>query len=160
MTKNEIIEELAKNKVVEEIAINTSKGSYPDLDDFINDIYLELLEKPEDKIQQLYQKNQIKFFISRMITNNLFSANSRYYYKYQLWNNKRTELKEFKTDDIIKLKKIIFYKLTEAERRIIILYAQEESLRKLGALLGISTASAWIEVNKIRKKIKGYYYGE
>ena len=98
-TKNEIIEELAKNKVVEEIAINTSKGSYPDLDDFINDIYLELLEKPEDKIQQLYQKNQIKFFISRMITNNLFSANSRYYYKYQLWNNKRTELKEFKTDD-------------------------------------------------------------
>ena len=64
------------------------------------------------------------------------------------------------TDDIIKLKKIIFNKLSEAERRIIILYAQEESLRKLGALLGISTASAWIEVNRIRKKIKGYYYGE
>ena len=98
-TKYEIIEELAKNKVVEEIVNNTAKGSYPDTDDFINDIYLELLEKPEDKIQQLYEKKQIKFFISRMITNNLFSANSRYYYKYQIWNNKRTELKEFKTTD-------------------------------------------------------------
>lgn len=99
MTKYEIIEELAKNKVVEEIANNTAKNSFPNIEDFVNDIYLELLEKPEDKIQQLYEKKQIKFFISRMVTNNLFSANSRYYYKYQMWNNKRTELKEFKTTE-------------------------------------------------------------
>ena len=62
MTKNEIIEELAKNKVVEEIAINTSKGSYPDLDDFINDIYLELSEKPN---QVLHIKNDYQQPIQR-----------------------------------------------------------------------------------------------
>lgn len=89
-TQTQIIEEIAKNKIVETIIDNVSKGTFPDTDDLSQDIYVELLSKPEEKIQQLYENNQLNYFIATMVKNNLFSVNSRYYYNYQKWNNNRT----------------------------------------------------------------------
>lgn len=57
-------------------------------------------------------------------------------------------------DKVRKVKNIVFHKLTEADRRIILLYADLQSLRKLGKMLGISTASACITVQRIRKEIQ------
>lgn len=96
MTKADIIAELAKNKVVETIISNIGKGTFKDTEDLTNDIYLELLEKPEDTIKGMYEKNQLNFFITRMVKNNLYSVNSRYYYNYGRWNNNRST---FKTEE-------------------------------------------------------------
>jgi len=54
------------------------------------------------------------------------------------------------------LKQIIYDKLDEVDKRIILLYAELGSLRKLGLELGISTSSAWIKINEIRNKINKY----
>lgn len=57
-------------------------------------------------------------------------------------------------DELINnLKHIIYLKLNEVDKRIILMYAELKSLRKLGMELGISVSSAWIKVNEIREKI-------
>lgn len=71
-------------------------------------------------------------------------------------------LEEYKPDNslfteedekINKLKNII-YSLTEPEKRIILLYAELGTFRKLGKELGVSTSSAYLKVLDIRNKIK------
>ena len=51
------------------------------------------------------------------------------------------------------IKNIIYTKLDEVDRRIIILYAELGSLRKLGKELGISASSAYLKIKDIKKKI-------
>ena len=52
------------------------------------------------------------------------------------------------------LKYIIFNKLDEVDRRVILLYAELQSLRKLGKILGVSASSAYIKIRQIKDKIK------
>ena len=51
------------------------------------------------------------------------------------------------------IKNVIYTKLDEVDRRIIILYAELGSLRKLGKELGISASSAYLKIKDIKKKI-------
>lgn len=53
------------------------------------------------------------------------------------------------------LKEVIFSDLTEIERRIILLYAELGSQRRLGRLMGLSAAT----INKIIREIKEKIYG-
>lgn len=92
MNKHHIIEELSRNKKVEELISNITKAPpTDDEEDLAQDIYLALLEKDNELIEQLYRDNQLIFFITRMLLNNLRSVTSPYYYKYQRYTlNKNT----------------------------------------------------------------------
>ena len=81
MTKNEVVEIIAKERLVEQIVSNIAKSADCDdtLKDLSQEIYLDLLSKDEQKIVKLYEDNQIRFFVVRMVANNLFSKNSPYY---------------------------------------------------------------------------------
>ena len=83
MDKQEIIQEISKNKVVEEIVYNIGSKGDEDLKDLIQDIYINLLEKEDNLIETLYNTNQLKYFIIRMVVNNIHSKNSPYYTKYK-----------------------------------------------------------------------------
>ena len=83
MDKYKIIDEISKNKIVEEIVYNIGNKGDEDLKDLIQDIYINLLEKEDDLIETLYNTNQLKFFIIRMVVNNIHSKNSPYYTKYK-----------------------------------------------------------------------------
>lgn len=66
--------------MVETAIANIAKTNSDDtLKDLSQEIYLDLLSKDEEKIVNLYETNQLRFFIVRMIMNNLFSKNSPYY---------------------------------------------------------------------------------
>ena len=71
---------------IEEIVNNIAQTD-PDKDDLIQDIALIILEKPSDFILELYNKKQLKYYITRVIRNNLFSKTSPYYYKYKKYRN-------------------------------------------------------------------------
>lgn len=92
MNKHHIIEELSQNKKVEELISNITKAPpTDDEEDLAQDIYLALLEKDDELIEQLHRDNQLIFFITRMLLNNLRSVTSPYYYKYQRYTlNKNT----------------------------------------------------------------------
>lgn len=85
MSDYDVVNDIAKKKMVETIISNVGKGTFPCTDDLAQDIYLELLNKVDKKptyLVQLTQKKQLNFYITRMVMNNLFSKNSRYYYNY------------------------------------------------------------------------------
>ena len=83
MDKYKIIDEISKDKVVEEIVYNIGSKDDEDLKDLIQDIYINLLEKEDNLIETLYNTNQLKFYIIRMVVNNIHSKNSPYYTKYK-----------------------------------------------------------------------------
>lgn len=81
---NEIIGKIASEKAVEKIIANVSKDTDDDtLKDLAQMIYVWLMEDDEDKIESMYQKNQLNYYITRMVINNLHSKNSRYYYLFK-----------------------------------------------------------------------------
>ena len=83
MDKYKIIDEISKDKIVEEIVYNIGSKGDEDLKDLIQDIYINLLEKEDNLIETLYNTNQLKYFIIRMVVNNIHSKNSPYYTKYK-----------------------------------------------------------------------------
>lgn len=44
---------------------------------------LDILETPHSKLQSLHNKNELKYWITRVFKNYWFSKNSRYYYQYK-----------------------------------------------------------------------------
>ena len=83
MDKYKIIDEISKDKLVEEIVYNIGDRGDEDLKDLIQDIYINLLEKEDSLIENLYSTNQLKFYIVKMVVNNIHSKNSPYYTKYK-----------------------------------------------------------------------------
>lgn len=83
MTKYNIIDEISKDKIVEEIVYNIGDRGDEDLKDLIQDIYINLLEKEDSLIENLYSTNKLKFYIVKMVVNNIHSKNSPYYTKYK-----------------------------------------------------------------------------
>ena len=96
MTKNEIIEIIAKERLVEQIVSNIAKSSDDLLNDLVQEIYLDLLSKSEEKIVNLYETNQIRFFVVRMVTNNLFSKNSPFYQTFKKNTNATINIDDLK----------------------------------------------------------------
>lgn len=84
VTKTAVIAWLARNRVVEEMIRNTAKGTEnPAYDDLAQMIYLSLLEKDEEKIRAMYEKGELRWFIARMVVNNLRSTTSPFWYRYR-----------------------------------------------------------------------------
>ena len=73
-------------ELIEEIVNNIAPAD-PDKDDLIQDVALVVLEKPPEFISELYDKQQLKYYIARVIMNNLFSTSSQYYCKYKKHRN-------------------------------------------------------------------------
>lgn len=76
----------AAYEYIEEIIKNIAPAD-PDNEDLIQDVALVVLEKPPEFISELYDKGQLKYYIARVIMNNLFSASSPYYCKYKKHRN-------------------------------------------------------------------------
>ena len=81
-TKNEIVELIAKQRVIENIILNIVGEINANHQDLAQDLYISLLEKEESKIVELYNNNELRWFITRMVVNNIKSVNSRFYYNY------------------------------------------------------------------------------
>ena len=56
-------------------------------DDLAQEIWLILLGYDKDKLKELHTKNQLRFFIAKIITNQYFSKTSTFYKKYKKFNN-------------------------------------------------------------------------
>ena len=85
MTKYEVVDIIAKEHLVEKIVnklLSSSKNPFDCPEDLIQDIYLLLLQKDDDLIVNLYNKDEIGFYLLKIARNQLLSKNSPYYTKY------------------------------------------------------------------------------
>ena len=84
MNKQTIIETLAKEKRVEALVENIAHHSLTaDLKDLCQMVYLVLLEYDDDKILDLWENDQINFFLARVIVNQYRSSNSPFHYLFR-----------------------------------------------------------------------------
>ena len=82
MTVEEVVELVAKEGWVEECIKTVSGGVWrSEYSDLAQDILMELLD--QTKVVDLYKKGQLKFYIMRVVRNNIQSATSRFYYRYR-----------------------------------------------------------------------------
>ena len=80
-TKVHIIETLAKERRVEALVENIAHHSLTaDLKDLCQMVYLVLLEYDATKLLDLWENNQINFFLARIIINQYRSSNSPFHY--------------------------------------------------------------------------------
>ena len=85
MTKYEVVDIIAREHLVEKIIyklLSSSKNPFDCPEDLIQDIYLLLLQKDDDLIVNLYNKDEIGFYLLKIARNQLLSKNSPYYQKY------------------------------------------------------------------------------
>jgi len=100
MDKYEIITRWAQARVVEDMIENMQSARREqrfNLNDLIQDTYMALLEKDDELIERLHLTNQYRFYIARMLVNNIISVSSPYFklYKERNWeileNDQETE---------------------------------------------------------------------
>ena len=77
------IEIIVANRYVEEIihSVNGIKRKY--FDDLTQEVYLILLQYNQDKLAELISNNEIKYFISKIITNQYHSQTSPFWKKFR-----------------------------------------------------------------------------
>ena len=82
MTKEEVVEYIARSKLIQECILIVTGGVWrSEYDDLTQDILIELLS--QEKIVDLYEKNQLRYYVVRVIRNNIQSNTSRFFYRYR-----------------------------------------------------------------------------
>ena len=82
MTKEKVVEEIARTKLIQEcIKVVTGGVWRSEYDDLVQDILIEMLN--QTKIVDLYEKNQLRYYVMRIVRNNIQSNTSRFFYRYR-----------------------------------------------------------------------------
>ncbi len=82
MSTREVVEEIARSKLIQECILIVTGGVWrSEYDDLTQDVLIELLN--QSKIVDLYKRGQLKFFIMRIVRNNINSNTSRFFYRYR-----------------------------------------------------------------------------
>ena len=83
-SKAHIIETLAEEKRVEALVENIAHHTLTaDLKDLCQMVYMVLLEYDEGKLQDLWENDQMNFFLVRIIINQYRSSNSPFHYLFR-----------------------------------------------------------------------------
>lgn len=97
MTKAEIIDNLSSERFIEKcfrkMKICQGESKF-NLDDLSQDLYLSLLEKDDELIKGLYDRQELAFYVTAMITNMVMSKSSPYYLNYK--NGRLTDIDTIK----------------------------------------------------------------
>lgn len=82
MSTREVVEEVARTKLIQECILIVTGGVWrSEYDDLVQDVLIELLD--QEKIVDLYKKGELKYYVVRVIRNNLQSCTSRFFYRYR-----------------------------------------------------------------------------
>ena len=90
MSKKDIINNLAKEKYIETTIGNLTTSPYKK--DLAQDLYIELLTKPDELIFGLFERDELKFYIKKMIRLNINSNTSPFYTKYERYRKISDEI--------------------------------------------------------------------
>ena len=82
MSTRGVVEEIARSKLIQECILIVTGGVWrSEYDDLVQDVLVELLD--QTKIVDLYEKNQLRYYVMRIVRNNIQSNTSRFYYRYR-----------------------------------------------------------------------------
>ena len=77
-----ILDELERENIIRDMCLNM-RVSPNDIDDLIQEVYVILLDYKADRIIEMYEKKQLKFFIVGILKRQYHSNTSPFYKKYK-----------------------------------------------------------------------------
>lgn len=93
----EMIEAIARERRVETMIENIAKQPLAaELKDLAQMVYLVLLEYDETKLADLWENDQINFFIARIILNQYRSSNSQFHKLYRKYERKAEDIEQYR----------------------------------------------------------------
>lgn len=85
-----LIDKIISSGIVEEIVDNLAVINLY-RDDLVQETYMILLEYDQDKLREIDEKGDTRYFISKIITNQINSKTSRFYYKFRKYYHDKDE---------------------------------------------------------------------
>lgn len=158
LSKNQILEKWYRENVVQDIVRHYSGI---DREEVVAMIYAYLCEKDEELIQHLYESGEYRFYISRMVSNQIISNDSPYYRQNRIgeditpYTNRRMDSRE----SIINKLDIM---MSEEDRMIIGIIVNSDYLgvkktlpnAALREYFNCSSYSVYTKMEKFRKRAK------
>lgn len=77
-----ILDELERENIIRDMCLNM-RVSPNDIDDLIQEVYVILLDYKADRIIEMYEKKQLKYFIVGILKRQYHSNTSPFYKKYK-----------------------------------------------------------------------------
>lgn len=92
MTNGEIIEAASGDikTIINNMAIKEEHK-----DDLFQEVIVILLEYDNEKLEAIYKKKQLKFFVARIICNQYYSVHSYFWKTYKKYENNKYQLVDF-----------------------------------------------------------------
>lgn len=125
------------------------------IDDLVQDISLILLSQMEETIQSLYETNQLRYFVARIVTNQVLSTTSPFHNTYRLREPKNPIV----VDDYDSLPDDIWKKVMKLDNELhkTIIYLRFDygfKIREISKIKGISTRYIHKIINKVCGDLK------
>jgi hypothetical protein len=164
MTAREIINQIAAGREYKDLCKNIAKG-HELYEDLFQELIIILCEYDSVKLEELYAKGQIKWFIVKIIKNQFQSTTSPFYKKYRAFADRSSDqevhapTEEPEDNEVLNLVQCETEKISFTDKndwydtRMFQLYLQEGSLRKLSAKTGISRTAISYAIDNFKKNI-------
>ena len=157
--KDKAVIDLAGDNELWELA--NSICSVPD--DLIQEVALVIMEMPNEKWQQINEGGYLRYYVVRTMLNMATSPRSSFSKLYNLHNYEqndydREEYDQEKEDDI-QLLETLMEELHWYDRKILEMWLEEGSYRKVAARVDIPFKSIGNSVKRALETLKNNYYG-
>lgn len=174
-TKEEILKELYNTQFVENYTKRLLKQQ-EFLEDAVGEIWLIVAELPEDKLQNLYNEggiNKVRQLISGIVSRQINSKNSKFYYKYIKKNTKNIMIKRTAdkkqhysedtgwlddiSDEVDEYEDIVngYKKLDDIEKNLLKAYIDcNYHISTLARMMNVSVPFLKPKIEQIKKKVK------
>ena len=136
-------------------------------DDLLSFVIEELYKCDQDRIDEIIEKNQLTFYIARVMLNQYHSKTSRYYYKYNKYYeyHTTTTIESISADNIdytIKEKELVEERLDWIEEKLKVLYwfdaqvfkvyyLEEHSLNSMAKATKINRNTLFKAISNVKK---------
>tara|TARA_R110002073_G_scaffold56760_3_gene144185 strand:+ start:899 stop:1390 length:492 start_codon:yes stop_codon:yes gene_type:complete len=151
LSKNEIIAQ--EQVTIRDICISVLANN-KDLhliDDLVQDINLILLSQMEEIIQSLYETNQLRYFVARIVTNQVLSTSSPFHNTYRLREPKDSII----SYDYDKLPDELWENLLKIDDNIPYLrFEYGLKIKEIATINGVSTRYVYKKLAKHLKNIE------
>ena len=136
-------------------------------DDLLSFVIEELYKFDQDRINEIIEKNQLTFYIARVMLNQYHSKTSRYYYKYKKYYeyHTTTTIESISADNVdytIKEKELVEERLDWIEEKLKdlywfdaqvfkVYYLQEHSLNSMAKATKINRNTLFKAISNVKK---------
>jgi|MDTC01.2.fsa_nt_gb RNA polymerase sigma factor (sigma-70 family) len=146
--------------VIREIAINVlrTNNDLHFLDDLVQEVCLILLTQENESIMTIYEQGDFKFYVARIITNQVLSSTSPFHKKYRKKILNLPIIDEEYNALADRIWVDIHHLLTKKQRNLVNLrFVYKLKVKEIAKINGISTRQVYKSLDKIKKYLKKKY---